>query len=133
MTHRDTRTGHRGSLGGVLGALLGGLALAVLTVAAGAFPAQAHPPSSVQLSFPSPGNVQVHVVHPVNDPAKLYISRILVSVGGRVVADRTYNGQTNPQGLTYTFSLGGAQKGARVRVEVICSIVGSASAEGLVP
>jgi hypothetical protein len=88
--------------------------------------ALAHPPQQVQLSFAAPGTLTVKVVHPVNDPAKHYISKIVVTVNGKVTADRTYTGQGSPDGMSETFSLGSVPKGATIRAEATCSIMGSA-------
>jgi hypothetical protein len=108
-------------------------AAAVLLGGAFASSALAHPPQQVQLSFVAPGTLTVKVVHPVNDPAKHYISKIVVTVNGKVTADRTYSGQGSPDGMSETFSLGSVPRGATIRAEATCSIVGSAAGQITVP
>ena len=95
--------------------------------------AWAHPPKSVVLSLDGAGKLTVQVSHGVNDPAKHYVSRISVFVGGKLAAQKEYPSQTDVNGMTDTFSVGSVPKGTKIRVEATCNIMGSATGELIAP
>ena len=95
--------------------------------------AWAHPPKSVVLSLDGAGQLTVQVSHGVNDPAKHYVSRISVFVGGKLVAQKEYTSQSGGEGMTDTFTLGPVPKGTPVRVEATCNIMGTATGETAAP
>lgn len=108
------------------------LALAVLGLAAFAGVALAHPPVRVDLSYDG-SKLNVTVVHPVSDPARHYVSRISVFVGGKLVQQREYREQSGADGLHDVIPLGGIASGSEIKVVAACSIMGTASGVLVVP
>ncbi|MDR1019535.1 MAG: hypothetical protein LBL73_02155 [Synergistaceae bacterium] len=101
------------------------LALALLLLAARSGIASAHPPKEISLSWDPGGNLTVNVAHSVNDPQKHYVSKIIVYVNDKIVAQKEYASQTSGEALSDTFDLGALPAGTKVKAEAFCVIMGS--------
>ncbi|WP_423218558.1 hypothetical protein [Thermanaerovibrio acidaminovorans] len=88
--------------------------------------AMAHPPAEVLLDYD--GSVlTVTARHQVSDPAKHYVSRISVFIGGKLVEQREYKSQGDGSKEVDQFQIGSIPKGSEIKVTAVCSIMGSAS------
>ncbi len=110
--------------------LLAVFTLALLGVAA---IASAHPPKTVNLSWNPNGTLTVAVDHPVNDPQKHYINKVIVYVNDKIATQKEYQSQTNAEGFTDTFQLGTQPSGTKIKAEAFCIIMGSRTGEITVP
>jgi hypothetical protein len=60
--------------------------------------AAAHPPSSLEAALQPDGKLRILVSHTVNDPVKHFINRVVVSSGGKVIAEERFNQQADRTG-----------------------------------
>ncbi|AGB03303.1 hypothetical protein [Methanoregula formicica] len=97
-------------------------ALVLLTaIALTVFPASAHAPSDIQLSYNDAAKeLTVVITHPVPDPQSHYIRNVKVKVNDVVSVDRDYTSQPSGDRVTYTCSLP-LNKGDTIRVTATCS------------
>lgn len=98
------------------------IAVSILCAATAAF---AHPPRAVNLTWNRNGTLAVSVEHPVNDPEKHFINKIVVYVDDGIAAQKEYQTQGNAQALADSFQLGALPPGTTVKVEAFCIIMGS--------
>lgn len=110
--------------------LLAVFTLALLCVAAVAF---AHPPKAVNLSWNPNGTLTVTVDHPVNDPQKHYINKVIVYVNDKIATQKEYQTQASAEGFTDTFQLGTQPSGTKLKAEAFCIIMGSGTGSITVP
>ncbi|MEN6395596.1 MAG: hypothetical protein ABFC78_03840, partial [Methanoregula sp.] len=85
-----------------------GLATLVLlaAIALTVFPAAAHTPSDIQLSYNDAAKeLTVMITHPVPDPQSHYIRNVKVKVNDVVSVDMDYKSQPAQDSVTYTYSL----------------------------
>jgi hypothetical protein len=93
------------------------LAAIALTV----FPAAAHTPSDIQLSYNDAAKeLTVVITHPVPDPQSHYIRNVKVKVNDVVSVDMDYKSQPSQDSVTYTYSLP-LNPGDTIRVTATCS------------
>lgn len=85
----------------------------------------AHPPVSMDVVLQPEGKLRVQVSHTVNDPAKHFINRIVVSRDGKVLAEQSFVKQSDKTGLDVEFPIEGLAKGQTLQVEADCNIFGS--------
>jgi hypothetical protein len=91
--------------------------------------AVAHSPSDVEVRYGElSGQLEVSIVHPVENPGTHYVKQVTVRQGVTVLADSTYTSQPDRSSFTYIFSLP-QLKGStgEISVEVKCSQFGSRS------
>lgn len=93
---------------------------------------EAHPPREIRLNCDG-GKLEVQVLHGVDEGSKHFIEKIDVRVGAKVVAEKNYTSQPNPEGLSETFSLAGIPSGSVLTVRAQCNIFGSLEATCKVP
>ena len=93
----------------------------------------AHPPKAVNLAWNSNGTLTVTVDHPVNDPQKHYINKIIVYVDDKIVTQKEYQSQASATGFTDTFQLGALSPGTKIKAEAFCIIMGSSTGSITVP
>ncbi|MDD5144244.1 hypothetical protein [Methanoregula sp.] len=85
------------------------------------FPASAHAPSDIQLSYNDAAKeLTVVITHPVPDPQSHYIRNVKVKVNDAVSVDRDYTSQPAQDIVTYTYSLP-LNPGDTIRVTATCS------------
>jgi hypothetical protein len=99
--------------------------LAVLVVLAAlaliVFPAAAHTPSDIQLSYDAPAQqLTVTITHAVDNPETHYIRNVKVKVNDAVSVDKDYTSQPSGNSFTYTYSLP-LENGDTIRVTATCS------------
>lgn len=104
--------------------LLALLAVTILGLASVAF---AHPPKAVNLAWNANGTLTVTVDHPVNDPQKHYINKIIVYVNDKIATQKEYQSQGSATGFTDTFQLGALPSGTKIKAEAFCIIMGSST------
>jgi len=93
------------------------LAAIALTV----FPAAAHAPSDIQLSYNDAAKeLTVVITHPVPDPQSHYIRNVRVKVNDVVSVDMDYKSQPTQDRMTYTYSVP-LNSGDTIRVTATCS------------
>lgn len=93
------------------------LAAIALTV----FPAAAHAPSDIQMSYNDAAKeLTVVITHPVPDPQSHYIRNVKVKVNDVVSVDRDYKSQPAQDSMTYTYSLP-LNPGDTIRVTAACN------------
>lgn len=88
-------------------------------------PVFAHPAEKVELEWDEATSVlHVSIVHPVGNPSTHYISRIVISVNGKVAEDVKLKSQSDPKVLHETYVIKDAPKGAKIEVETTCNVFG---------
>jgi len=93
------------------------LAAIALTV----FPAAAHSPSDIQLSYNDAAKeLTVVITHPVPDPQSHYIKNVRVKVNDAVSVDQDYKSQPAQDSMTYTYSVP-LNPSDTIRVTATCS------------
>lgn len=87
--------------------------------------ALAHPPVSIDVALQPEGKLRIQVSHTVNDPAKHFINRIVITRDGKVLAEQSFVRQTGKTGLEVEIPVTGLSKGQTIQVEADCNIFGS--------
>lgn len=102
-------------------------ALGILAVSTCAF---AHPPKSLSLSWDK-GQETLHVTaeHNVNDTGKHFIASLTVFDGNKKVITKEYSQQNSPEIFSDNIQIKGIAPGTKLRVQIVCNIMGSKEAE----
>ena len=87
--------------------------------------ALAHPPVALDVSLLPEGKLRVQVSHTVNDPAKHFINRVVITKDGKILAEQNFGEQTDRTGLEVEVPVIGLSKGQTIQVEADCNIFGS--------
>lgn len=87
--------------------------------------ALAHPPVSLDVVLQPEGKLRIQVSHTVNDPAKHFINRVVITRDGKVLAEKGFGDQTDRTGLGVEIPVPGLAKGQTIQVEADCNIFGS--------
>lgn len=87
--------------------------------------ALAHPPVSLDVALQPEGKLRIQVSHTVNDPAKHFINRVVITRDGKALAEQSFVGQTDKTGLEVEIPVSGLSKGQTIQVEADCNIFGS--------
>jgi desulfoferrodoxin (superoxide reductase-like protein) len=87
--------------------------------------AAAHPPASLEAALQPDGKLRVMISHTVNDPVKHFISRIVVTSDGKVIAEEKFTQQSDKTGVVAEIPAAGLSKGQTVQIEADCNIFGS--------
>lgn len=99
------------------------LALVILSLAC--TPLFAHPAEKVELKWDEAASeLHVSIVHPVKNTASHYISRIVVSVDGKVAEERALKSQSDSKTEEAVFEIKDLKKGSKIEVEVTCNVFG---------
>ncbi len=108
-------------------------AVCVAVVVAGGS-AYGHPPANVSLEFAAETNVlTVKVEHGVADAGEHFVKQIEVSINKNVVAEKSYDRQTDQNGTEDSFTLEDVVPGEKIVVEATCNMFGSRTEELVVP
>ncbi len=110
--------------------LIKSAALAFIMTAAVAGQAVAHPPANIKLSWDGAGQtLAITADHAVNDRTKHFVMSLTVSgPSGQIAAER-YESQATNEGYAASVKLDGVKPGDRLKVELVCNIMGSATKE----
>lgn len=111
---------------------IGKTAIAILSafalLAAGA--AFAQPPTDVNLAWDAASStLSVTAKHPVNDGTKHYIMAMYISGGGKQLLAKEYGSQQSAETFSDSVKLDGAASGMKIKVELVCNIMGNAEKE----
>lgn len=87
--------------------------------------ALAHPPVELGVTLQPEGKLRVQVSHTVNDPAKHFINRVVITKDGKILAEQNFGEQTDRTGLEVEVPVVGLSKGQTIQVEADCNIFGS--------
>lgn len=88
-------------------------------------PVFAHPAEKIELKCDEAASaLDVSIVHPVKNTANHYISKIVVSVDGKVIEEKTLKSQTDPKTEQAVFEIKDLKKGSKIEVEATCSVFG---------
>lgn len=103
----------------------------VLAAVAVAF---AHPPKSISASWDSANSIlNVTVQHNVNDPAKHYVLSLTIFEGNKQLLQKQYTRQTSSEEFRDSIALSGLSSGTKIRIQVVCNIMGSTEKEFTIP
>lgn len=101
-------------------------------LAAGA--AYAHPPKNIDAEWNNDDSIlTVTAKHNVNDPEKHYILSMSIYEGNNQLIQKQYTKQDSAEGFKDSVVLTGIPSGTKLRIQVLCNIMGSAEAEFTVP
>lgn len=89
------------------------------------FPAEAHSPKEVVLSYDAAAKtLKVQITHGTSSPSSHYIEKVEIKKGGKVLLTTDYKSQPSNDTFTYTYPLEAAT-GDVLEVKAVCSIFGS--------
>ncbi len=107
-------------------------ALALIIISASAV--FAHPPKIGRVAWnQAQETLNVSAQHNVNDPEKHYILTLTVFEGNRQLLLKQYTRQGSADGFSDSIILKGIKSGAKLRIQLVCNIMGSSETEFLVP
>ena len=88
--------------------------------------ALAHPPKNLSASWnASTETLTVTAAHNVNDPAKHYVLSMTILEGDKQLLLKQYSRQGSKDGFSDSAVLKGLKKGAKLRIQLTCNIMGS--------
>lgn len=106
------------------------LAVTLLTAAT----AFAHPPKSVSASWDASGQIlNVTAEHSVNDQAKHYVLSLTIFEGNKQLLQKQYSSQNSAERFSDRVALKGVPSGTKIRVQVVCNIMGATETEFTIP
>ncbi len=86
----------------------------------------AHPPSSIKATVVfETSTVTVTVAHLVANPATHYIKLVRILIDGKVVAEKTFQGQTDTFLQVVDLTVPGLKAGDKMLIQAYCSRFGS--------
>lgn len=92
----------------------------------------AHPPREIVFSRDQ-GQLNVKILHSVEDPSKHYINKIVVTQNDKVILQKDFTQQKSVDSQDFSFSIPDAKSGDTIKVTATCVIFGSTVATYLVP
>lgn len=94
----------------------------------------AHPPKDLSASWDATGNkLTVTANHSVNDASKHFILGVTIFEGNKQVLQKQYTNQSSADGFRDSFVLEGLAPGTKLRIQIVCNIMGSAEREFVIP
>ena len=88
-------------------------------------PLYAHPAEKIELKWDESASVlDVSVLHPVKNTTKHYISKIVVSVDGKVRGEMSLRSQSDPGTEHAQFEIKDVKSGSKIEVEATCNVTG---------
>ncbi|MCK9340504.1 MAG: hypothetical protein GX056_04760 [Synergistaceae bacterium] len=88
-------------------------------------PIYAHPAEKIELKWDEAASVlDVSIVHPVKNTANHYISKIVVSVDGKEIEEKTLKSQSDVKTEHVLFEIKDLKKGSKIEVEATCNVFG---------
>lgn len=108
--------------------------LALVIALATVFAASAHPPKWVSASWDASGQIlNIRAQHGVNDPAKHFILSLTVFEGNKQLLQKQYTSQSSADYFQDSVALKGLPSGTKIRIQVVCNIMGSTETEFTIP
>lgn len=106
------------------------LAVALLTAAT----AFAHPPKSISVSWDASSQIlNVTAEHSVNDQAKHYVLSLTIFEGNKQLLQKQYSSQSSAERFSDSVALKGVPSGTKIRIQVVCNIMGATETEFTIP
>lgn len=97
-------------------------------------PAFAHPPKDLSVSWDAMGRkLTVSANHSVNDASKHFILGVTIFEGNKQLLQKQYSSQNSAGGFRDSFVLEGLTSGTKIRIQLVCNIMGSAETEFTIP
>lgn len=94
----------------------------------------AHPPKSISASWnASQETLSVTAEHSVEDAAKHYILSLTVLDGTKQVVMKQYSKQGSTDGFSDDVILKGMKPGTKLRIQLVCNIMGSKELQYTIP
>jgi len=88
-------------------------------------PVFAHSAKKIELKWDQTNSVlDVSILHPVSNPATHYISKIVLTMNGKVIEEKKLTSQSDAKYSHDTFIIKDAQKGTKIEVEATCNVFG---------
>ena len=93
-------------------------------------PLLAHSPSSVEAEFdPETRILNLEINHPVNNPTRHYVSKVIVELNGKKIIEQKFGSQTDEEEQDVLYSIHDAKTGDKIKVTAYCNISGKKSSE----
>ena len=110
------------------------LLLAALFAAVACTAAFAHPPKNVVCSWNAQNStLTVSATHEVNDPAKHFVLTVTLLENGKQIVFKQYTKQDSAEKFTDSVLLKGMKSGTKLRVILMCNIMGSVESDYIIP
>lgn len=110
------------------------LFVAALFIMAAASAALAHPPKSVSCSWNGQtSTLTVTASHEVNDAAKHYVLTLTVLENGKQIVFKQYSKQDSAAQFSDSVLLKGMKSGTKLRIILMCNIMGSVESDYIIP
>jgi len=94
----------------------------------------AHPPKPASVSWDqAKGTLNISAQHRVNDPEKHYILTLTVFEGNRQLLLKQYSRQDSKDGFNDSVILKNVKPGSKIRIQLVCNIMGSSETEFTIP
>lgn len=85
----------------------------------------AHSAQKIELKWSQTNSVlDVSILHPVKNPVTHYISKIVITVNGKVIEEKKLTSQSDAKYSHETFVIKDAPKGTIIEVETTCNVFG---------
>lgn len=96
--------------------------------------ASAHPPKNLSASWDASGKkLTVTAEHSVNDASKHFVLGLTIFEGNKQILQKQYTSQSSASGFRDSFVLEGMPSGTRIRIQIVCNIMGSSETEYTIP
>lgn len=96
--------------------------------------ASAHPPKNLSASWDAAGKkLTVTAEHSVNDASKHFVLGLTIFEGNKQILQKQYTSQSSAGGFSDSFVLQRMPSGTKIRIQVVCNIMGSAEMEYVIP
>jgi len=86
--------------------------------------ALAHPPDSLRLSLDSTQLLTIQVFHPVKNPVKHYINKVVVDLNGKTIIEQSLSSQTDNKVQELIYKIIDAKVKDKITVTANCNITG---------
>ena len=94
----------------------------------------AHPPKSITASWnASQETLSVTAEHSVEDAAKHYILSLTILDGTKQLVMKQYSKQNSTDGFSDSLILKGMKSGTKLRIQLVCNIMGSKELQYIIP
>lgn len=94
----------------------------------------AHPPKSITASWnASQETLTVTAEHSVEDAAKHYILSLTILDGTKQLVMKQYSKQNSTDGFSDSLILKGMKSGTKLRIQLVCNIMGSKELQYIIP
>ena len=108
------------------------IASALIVMSAGSV--FAHPPKPATVRWDqNRETLQVSAQHNVNDPDKHYVLTMTIFEGNRQLLLKQYTRQDSADGFNDSVILKNVKSGSKIRIQLVCNIMGSSETEFTIP